>query len=62
MTTAISVAVLAELVVQEERGHGVHDDGRDGADGRAGYQVTPFEGKVEQQPGGEEEEPELQHH
>ena len=46
MTTAISVAVLAELVVQEERGHGVHDDGRDGADGRAGYQVTPLEGKI----------------
>ena len=46
MTTAISVAVLAELVVQEERRHGVHDDGRDGADGRAGYQVTPLEGKV----------------
>jgi hypothetical protein len=29
----------------------VHDDGRAGADGRAGYQITPGEGQVEQQPG-----------
>jgi hypothetical protein len=37
----------------------VHDDGRAGADGRAGYQITPGEGQVEQQPGADEEEPEL---
>jgi len=54
------MAILAEPVAQEQYRHGVHDDARAGADGRAGYQVTPCEGQVKQQPGADKEEPELQ--
>jgi hypothetical protein len=57
---AVGVPVLGEPVAQEEHRHGVDDGACDGADGRAGYQVTPGERPIQQQPGGDQEEPELQ--
>jgi len=57
---AVGTAILAGPVAQEQDRHGVHDEARAGAEGRAGIRSRHAKGQVKQQPGADKEEPELQ--